>query len=102
MGAMITEDRFGVLTILLNIASVAAATSAEQTFTVRGLKLNDFIAVSKPSLHAGIAVGNARVSAKDTLAIQFINTTAGPIVPGSETWNIFYFRPEHVSSSINI
>lgn len=102
MGAMITEDRFGVLTMTLNVAAIAANTSAEQTFTVRGLKSNDFIAVSKPSLHAGSVVGNARVSAKDTLAIQFINATGSPIVPGAEVWNIFYFRPEHVSSAINI
>lgn len=102
MGAMLTEDRFGVLTMTLNIAQIAAGTSAEQTFTVRGLRLNDFIAVSKPTLHAGIGVGNARVSAKDTLAIQFFNTTAGAVTPGTEVWNIFYFRPEHVSTSVNI
>ena len=102
MGAMLTEDRFGVLTKTLTVAQIAAATTAEQTFTVNGLRTNDFIAISKPTLHAGVGIVNARVSAKDTLAIQFINATASPVTPGAEAYNIFYFRPEHVSTSVNI
>jgi hypothetical protein len=102
MGAMLTEDRFGVLTTTFNIASISSGTSAEQTFTVKGLKPNDFVAISKPTLHAGLGVTNVRVSAKDTLAIQFLNATGSPIVPGAETYLVFYFRPEHTSASVNI
>lgn len=101
MGAMISEDRFGVLTLKLNVAQIAAGTSAEQTFTVFGLRPNDYVGLSKPTLHAGVGVANVRVSAKDTLAVQFFNTTAGAVTPGLETYLLFYFRPEHVNTSVN-
>jgi hypothetical protein len=94
MGAMINEDRFGVCAISLDIASVAANTSAEQSFTVKGLRPGDFVHVNKPSLHAGLVVSTARVSAPDTLAITFGNTTAGAIDPAAESYLLFYFRPE--------
>lgn len=100
MGAMITEDKFCVLSLSLTIASVAANTSAEQTFTVKGVKPGDFMEVSKPSLHAGLGVGNVRVSAKDQIAIQFTNSTGSPIVPGAETWTLFVVRPEQVRTSV--
>ena len=43
MGAMINEDRFGVCALALDVASVAANTSAEQSFTVKGLRPGDFL-----------------------------------------------------------
>lgn len=91
---MINEDRFGVCAIALDVGSVAATTSVEQTFTVKGLKPGDFVHLNKPSLHAGLVVSTARVSAPDTLAITFGNTTAAAIDPGVETYLVFYFRPE--------
>jgi hypothetical protein len=94
MGAMINEDRFGVCTLALDVTSVAANTSAEQSFTVKGLKAGDFVHVNKPSLHAGLVVSTARVATADTLAITFGNTTAAAIDPAVETYLLFYFRPE--------
>ena len=94
MGAMINEDRFGVCAVALDIASVAANTSAEQSFAVKGLRPGDFVALSKPSVNAGLVVSTARVSAADTLAITFGNHTAGAIDPAVETYLVFYFRPE--------
>ena len=94
MGAMINEDRFGVAAISLDVASVAANTSAEQSFTVKGLRPGDFVTVNKPSLHAGLVISTARVPAADTLAITFGNTTAAPIDPPAETSLPCYVRPE--------
>jgi hypothetical protein len=76
----------------IDVASVAANTTAEQTFSVPGLDTGDSISVSKPSLSAGLGVVNARVSAADTLAITFINATAAPIDPASETYKITVLR----------
>lgn len=81
-----------ILTSSINVASVAANTSAEQTFTVTGLAVGDAVFVSKPSLSAGLIVGNARVSATDTLAITFGNLTGSPIDPAAETYTIFAIR----------
>lgn len=102
MGVLTSEMRFGVLTLSLNVAQVSAGVSAEQTFTVKGLKPNDFVAVCKPTLHAGLVLGNVRVKAADQLAIQFGNMTGSPITPGAETYLIFYCRPENVATAVNV
>ena len=52
--------------------SVAANTTAEQTFTVTGLDINDLVIVNKPSLDAGIGIGGARVTAADTIGITYL------------------------------
>ena len=101
MGVLINEDRFGVVTTTIDVASVAANTTAEQSFTIRGLKVSDFVEVCKPTLHAGLGVVNARVSAPDTLALSFVNATASPIDPGPETYLVFWFRGEKTPSAVN-
>jgi hypothetical protein len=77
----------------LDVASVNGLTSVEQTFTVTGLSTADSVVVNKPSLSAGLVVGNARVSATNTLAITFGNVTALPINPGAEIYTIVAIRP---------
>lgn len=78
------------LTITLSPISVANASGNEQTFTVNGLKTTDFVYVNKPTVQTGLAVGNCRVSAANTLAIQFINTTSATITPtASEAYTLF-------------
>lgn len=81
-----------VYTATIDPAAVAAATSAEQTFTVTGLTTDDIVVVSKPTATAGVGIVNARVSAADTLALTFMNATAGSIDPASETYTIIAFR----------
>lgn len=73
--------------VVLSPAIVAANTSAEQTFTVNGLLVGDFVAVVKPTLQAGLICGSARVTAANTLGISFGNLTAVGITPtASETY----------------
>lgn len=101
MGAMINEDRFGVVSISIDPASVATITTAEQTFTVPGLKVGDFVAVSKGNHSTGCIAGTARVSAADTLAVQFVNPTAGGVDSAASTWLVFWFRPEKTAAVVN-
>ena len=101
MGALHREHRFFAVEVSLDVASVDANTSAEQTFTLTGLKTTDLVFVRKPSLSAGLVIGNARVSAADTLAITFGNLTASPINPSAETYKVFVFRPEIMSGNAN-
>jgi hypothetical protein len=84
--------KVGTYSVALTPASVAANTTAEQTFTVEGLVINDILTVNKPSLDAGLGIVNVRVSAADTLAITYINATGSPIVPTSETYKIVSTR----------
>lgn len=60
-------------------AAIGAATTVERTYTVPGLQIGDVVTINKPQLDAGLAAVNARVSAADTLAIQFANVTAGAL-----------------------
>lgn len=76
-----------ILTAKLSPASVAANTTAEQTFTVSGVQVGDFVDVNKPTAQAGLGIVGARVSAANTLAITFSNNTASPITPtAAETY----------------
>lgn len=72
----------------LTPVSVAAATCAEQNFTVTGLLVGDFVDVSPPGITAGVAPVTARVSAANTLTVTFCNATAGALVPAAGTYRI--------------
>lgn len=89
-GTPITQVR--VYSQALDPASVAANTTAEQTFTVTGLTTADKVFVNKPTNTAGLGIVNARVSAADTLAITFGNFTGLAIDAASETYTITAIR----------
>ena len=88
----------GIYQTTLSPASVANATTAEQTFTVNGLLVGDLVSVTKPTTQAGLGIVNSRVSAANTLAICFANTTAATITPtSSEVYVIELNRCENGS-----
>ncbi len=72
--------------------SVAANTTAEQTFTVTGLLANTVVWVNKPSWTSGLGIAGVRVSAASTLAINYLNVTAAAITPPTETYLIGNFQ----------
>ena len=72
---------------------VATITTAEQTFTVNGVKVGDAVQVSPPGHEAGVTIGTARVSAANTVAITFVNPTAGGVTPTAGNYEFIVFRP---------
>jgi len=83
-----------IVSTTLSPAEVAANTSAEQTFTVAGLKTGDFVEVNKPTAQAGLGIVGTRVSAANTLAITFANFTGTPITPtASQSYIVNVTRP---------
>lgn len=82
--------RFFSLT--LTPAQISANTTEEEAFTVTGLKTADLVLVNKPSHQAGLGIVNCRVSAADTLAITFMNTTGSAITPTSEAYIVVALR----------
>ncbi len=86
-----------VLTATVDLGSVAANTSEEETATVSGVKLGDVVVCVDSSLNAGQVVAQARVSAADTVTLQVINTTAGAIDAASKTMTFLVVRPEPAS-----
>lgn len=83
-----TLQAAGKISQALTPVSVAAATCAEQTFTVQGLRVGDFVDVTPPGITPGVAPCCARVSANNTLAVTFVNPTAGALVPLAGTYQI--------------
>lgn len=73
---------------VLTPASVGANTTSEQTFTVPGVQVGDSVDINKASHQTGLSIGNVRVSAANTLAIQYVNTSGAAIVPTSEQYII--------------
>lgn len=83
------------VSVTFNPASVATITTAEQTLTVSGVNVGDIVvSYNKPSNTAGAMPVNARVSAANTIAVTFVNPTAGSVDPASETWTFLIGRPE--------
>lgn len=73
-------------------AEVAAITAAEQTFTVTGLTTDDKVIINPAATGNSTLVGAARVSATNTIAIQFVNPTAGALTPGAGTYKVIAIR----------
>lgn len=84
--------KIAVYTPSLTPASVGAATVAEQTFTVAGLTTADTVLVDPPALANAIGICSARVSAADTLALRYVNPTAGSLTPAAGVYRVFAFR----------
>lgn len=78
--------------VTFNPANIGATTANEQTITVEGLRTTDRTFVNPPALTAGLILVSSRVSADDTLALTFYNTTAGAINEGSGTYNVIAIR----------
>lgn len=78
--------------VTMDVTNVGANSTSEQTVTVAGLQTTDIVYVNKPSHSSGLGVVNARVSATNTLAITFQNTTGAGIDPGSETYLVVAIR----------
>lgn len=72
----------------LTPSSVAAATVAEQTFTVAGLGLNDTVILNPPANATATGIAGWRVSAANTLAIRFVNPTAGALTPAAGVFRV--------------
>lgn len=78
-----------VAAVTFTPVSVAANTTAEQTFTVTGAAAAQIVLVQKPTSQAGLAVVGTRGTAANTVGITFANDTAAAITPtAGETYTI--------------
>jgi len=84
------------INITLSPASVAATSTAEQTFNIPGISLGDLIVdVTKPTHQVGLAVVAGRIPAANQFTLVFINPTAAPIVPtASQVYTVVIVRPD--------
>lgn len=92
-----------VLTVTLAPAQTAIGTTAEQTFTINGLQLGDEVSVAANFAYTSqVTIANSRVSAANTIAIAFANTTAGALTAPTGSYNVEVNRkdPSFVMTSI--
>lgn len=80
--------------VTFNPAAVNTITTAEQTVTVPGVKVGDLVFVNKPDHTTGVGMCSARVSAANTVAVQFVNPTAGSVNPNEGTYVFLIVRTE--------
>lgn len=85
-----------VFNVTLSPVSVAATTTAEQTVSVPGIQVGDYVSIRKPTVQAGLNLSAAaRVVSNGTLGLTFTNTSGAPIVPtAGESYMILIFRPQ--------
>jgi hypothetical protein len=91
-----------VITATVDLGSVAANTTEEETATVTGVKTGDFIVCQKPTLEAGLAILGARVSAANEVTLTVGNFTGGGIDEASETLQFLVIRPEGGSAASRV
>jgi len=88
--------KVGDFTITLTPASVAAASAPIQNFAATGIGLivGDQVVVQTQVPLAGVGISGAYVSAVDTLSIQYVNPTAGALVPTTGAYIVSVFRKQ--------
>ena len=84
-----------VLGVSITPAEVATITCAEQTFTVKGLKTSDVVYVTNGVAQtAGVGICGSRVSAANTLSVNFVNPTAAGVTPAAGVYYVTVMRAE--------
>lgn len=82
-----------VVAVQLTPASVATITAPEQQFAVPGVQASDVVIdVTAPGVTAGVTIGASRVVSAGLVGVQFVNPTAGPLVPPAGLWKFCVLR----------
>lgn len=95
-------DAVKIFQINITPTSVPAQNSNEQTFTVIGINPGDYINLGSAAAQtAGIVVGSCRITAPNTLAVQFVNVSGAAVVPVSGTYGCVWGTPEYLPLDTN-
>ncbi len=78
-------------------SAVSTVTAPVQTVTVPGVRVGDSVVVTPPGQTAGVTIGSARVSAANTVSVQFVNPTAGSVTPAAGVHKFLIVRHEGVA-----
>lgn len=92
-----------LFTSTITPAQVLANITAEQTFTVLGVAVGDYINCSSGLAQtSGILIGTVRVTAPNTISIQFANITAGALTPVAGAYGFVWGRAEGPTMPTNV
>src|SRR5262245_16868721 len=99
-GSIISRIKVFSPTSGITPGATGANTAAEQTFTVTGLAADDKIfgwQLGTPNTTNQVMISNVRVSAANTLAITFVNNTAGGLThPAITTLSIYVVNTDTI------
>lgn len=90
--AVNTPNAGSHLSVSLTPAAVAAATAAYQTFTIAGLRPGTAIVPLQDPIANATALVSARCTTANTLALQFVNPTAGELTPTTGTYSFLLIK----------
>lgn len=95
-------DAVKIFQITITPAAVPQQTSNEQVFTVPGVNLGDYINVGSAAAQtAGIIVGSVRITAANTVSVQFANVTGGSLTPVAGIYGCVWGSPENLPLDTN-
>ena len=91
-------------TLAWSATTVNATTTAELTTTIPGLIVGDIVDLYLISgaMTTGLQIANVRVSAANTLAVTWVNSTGGGLTVPTATWNANVSRPESTTLPMNM
>lgn len=100
----IAGNILGAAVVSVSITPIATAQNAtvEQSFTVPGVKVGDFVEAAAPGVTSGIAVTQSRVTAANTVAIAFTNATSGSLTAPVGAYQFLIARPESISATFSM
>lgn len=93
--SMIDGNVRGLFAVAVTITpvSVASVTAPEQQFAVPGVQPTDVIFdVNPPGVLAGVTIGGVRVVSAGLVGVQFVNPTAGALVPPAGAYKFLVAR----------
>jgi hypothetical protein len=94
-GGIGSFDRFCSGTVSVTPGAIAANTSAEVAVTITGILPGDLVInFVKPTLTAGIDIGNFRVFGANSIRVTYQNSTGSPVTPPTEIYSYYIVRPE--------
>lgn len=84
-----------VVTVNLDLLQLTTGVATDQTHTVPGVRVGDVVMMTADAdFPAGLVIGGARVSARDTVVIRLGNVTAGTINPAPAAYTFTIIRPD--------
>lgn len=91
-GTLVTFIEKG--TVSVDLGNITAGTSADTSVTVTGAATGDTVVMCPPAtaMTTGLVVGQAWVSAADTVKIRVYNESAGDIDEAAADWTYLIIR----------
>jgi len=90
----------GIVSVVYDAANQLANDTDEDTVTVSGLQVGDYVALAQPAHTDGIGICDCRVTAADTLSITWTNPTAAAVNRASATFLLFWARPDATRTAV--